>query len=378
MALIAVAYFMTSRRGIRIPLPFVVIALGMVFCFVFVWDTSNLHLAGFTHYIGAFLFWAIGFELSKGLDPHSSRAVIWPKLIVSFLVIQLGVSVLELVGIPLPGIVSGTTREVENGRIFGTVGNSGTLGKIAFLILIVLLPFAMSKTRNVRAWGLTGVLLAVVLTALTLGRANMAAVLILILGSLLFASSSLGIGRRVLLLGALVIAAFIFGDAFLQRFLDDPEGTIRPQLSLAAFEQMSQTLWQGVGPNSYVEVVGSWDITTARGFPVHNAFLLAIAELGLVLGVILFVPFAKVAWRAARGVVVSSDQSGFARTLLFACPGLVIVLATGWGMLNGFMLCLFMFIFGILDRQLRPQKHMGETARRKAEHQGETQGSLRA
>ena len=79
--------------------------------------------------------------------------------------------------------------------------------------------------------------------------------------------------------------------------------------------------------------LGPTDPLTALGWPVHNSFILAAVELGL-LGALLF--FLPVIWSILRAIKLSVGRSpgkGESRLLLSTAPGLLIIGLTGWGLL---------------------------------------------
>jgi O-antigen ligase len=145
---------------------------------------------------------------------------------------------------------------------------------------------------------------------------------------------------------------YFFVGPFIERMDSDAADPLRPALMAAALAQIDHTPWLGVGPNSYVEVVGAYDAVTAQGFPAHNTFLLMVAEVGIPLAVLFFIPFILLVWRAIRSRKTPGSAGAFSWAIIGATPGLLAITMTGWGMLSGFSLCLWMLVSGVALAQI--------------------------
>ncbi|OLT52240.1 O-antigen ligase [Cellulosimicrobium sp. CUA-896] len=149
--------------------------------------------------------------------------------------------------------------------------------------MALVLPWTVSEVARLR-WAATATIITGFLAVgTTLSRGNILACGVLVVVWAFAISRRRFSGRAfgiVLLAGA---ASVPFLGTLLVRFRLDPDGGSRPELMRAAVEQLQRSPWWGTGPNSYVEVVGRFDTATAYGLPVHNAALLLLCELGVVL-----------------------------------------------------------------------------------------------
>ncbi|GAA3698145.1 hypothetical protein GCM10022377_08850 [Zhihengliuella alba] len=333
-----------------------------------VWEGSALQWSGLIALALGVLAWAFGRVVGREIFANNASARYLMIAMAGILTLQLGVSAAQLLGLEVPSWLTGTDRTLEGliGRASGTVGHPANLAKIAFITCLIALPFTLSKGRKVRFWAWTVVGLGLVTSGLTISRANLAAHFLLI-G--LWIVTLPGKARFMVRLAsgvALAVLALIFLPPLLERFEMDETGGQRPVLLDAAWMQLSQNLWTGTGPNSYISVVGGFDAATASGLPVHNAFLLYTAELGLTLAVVFYAPILLLLLRSLRRAGRRGSQLSAAKVLVFALPGYLMITLTGWSLMANFSLVATMLTFGILDAAV-PKRGTQRSERRARE-----------
>jgi O-antigen ligase len=230
------------------------------------------------------------------------------------------------------------------------MNHPNNLGKAIFLLTVMLLPLTRSRHRATNRLAVKAIILAMVPLGLAQGRANFISIaLLLIVWALLLPDAS---GRRIkpLIIAGSLMALLGFTIIFSSRFVEDPGGGVRTELTAIALEQIPRKPLQGLGPNSYTVELGP---ITGSYIPVHNTFLLLAAEVGLI-GMALFLwPFARAArdaWRRRSRIGPAGD---YARALVAAIPGVVLIGATGWGLLGSSMLTLWTFVTAFCAANLR-------------------------
>jgi O-antigen ligase len=119
-----------------------------------------------------------------------------------------------------------------------------------------------------------------------------------------------------------------------------------------ALLQFADTPWFGVGPANYVRVVGMRDALTAEGWPVHNAFMLQIVELGIIGALLFFLPLLYMFVRSILAMRLVSRQGDYARAVVAYLPAFVLISWTGWGMLAPGMAALLFFCLAFSMQQV--------------------------
>jgi hypothetical protein len=353
---IAVVFGLASRLGcFGAALPFVPITLYLVLGLALWWDGSSPQLSGVTLMLVGFGAWVFGGHFG-GMVILGSVSPRWVCRILLFLtvfecvvcVVQVAGMQLSILGQPLFQ-TSRETAELVVGRVNGTTDHPGTLGKLVFFVTLMALPFTSWGDKRVRALAITTIAISFLPLALSQGRANFAAVVSMLVVWLLIAPKTVSLGRRLLLV-LLVCAGLVASLSLLfARFAADPGGGAREHLSRVALEGIPRHIWVGVGPNSYVEQFGRFDDLTSEGWPVHNVFLLLIAEVGVV-GLVLFV--APVVWSLVSPSLrpgLAPGSLAFARALIASLPGLYVITTTGWGALAGATFVFGMFVLGFVS-----------------------------
>jgi O-antigen ligase len=311
-----------------------------------VWTGATAQWAGALHWSFALLALGLGYQIGENLTASMYRTIVG---IISLLFLLNGaLCVAQLAGLNVSLFPRQLAEQMAMGRPVGTFEHSSTPGKFVLMMLVVVLPAIRCTdrvTRNLAWWCIVG---AVPLVALTLSRANLAAVAVaiglwLILQRRTWANHPL----RVAVFIGLIFVSIPFVQATLDRFTTDPGGGSRAQIYRTGLTQLSENFWSGTGPNYYAEVVGLWDRLTADGFPLHNSFLYTVAEIGVVGGVLLLLPIFVVCAISIANTLGKSDGSPWSIAYLVTFPGLMAVSFTGWGMLVGSTLYLWYFVIGL-------------------------------
>lgn|GEM_PF-3217073 len=312
---------------------------------VAVWDGTSNQWAGVVHLSTAALAWVVGARLAPWLGVRTSYDTVVVGTVLAFFAVQLALCLLQLGG----GALAVEASDQGLSRARGTFGHAGDLGKVVVALMALVLPWTVSPVTRLR-WAATAALGAGFLViGTTLSRANILA------GGVLLVVWAFAISRRrfsgrafgiVLLAG---VASLPFVGALLARFRLDPEGGSRPELLQAALAQLRRAPWWGTGPNSYVDVVSAYDVATASGLPVHNAALLFLCELGIVLCVPLAVGGVVLVVRAlAARRSADPFASASAAALLAAVMAGLVIAVTGWGLLKGTVLLTWVLVPALL------------------------------
>ena len=361
LALLFAWLFLPIMRVFRnIPIPFALLVPYLLIVAAVEGDLSAPVGNGILHVAFACIAWGVGAVLAElHLSGRFSDRALAITLLVP-VVVQAGLSVLQLIGIRDVGAVE--TGGLMLVRINGGTGHPGTLGKLMFLLLLLVLPLTLSRDRVARILAWTETMAIAALVGLTFGRANVAAV-----GAALAIWIVLGPGRsliqRIVATVLLAVCAIPVILVLLQRSAADPEGGRRPQLVEPALAQIEQTFWFGVGPNDYVRTVGEHSPLTALGYSVHDTFLLALVEFGAVGMALFMIPMIVVVTRAVTAAVRGLDSSGYAIALIAMIPGVVLNAVTGWGLLQAEVFVLMLLVIGFNGRATWIQKELDLDAR---------------
>ncbi|RZL22688.1 MAG: hypothetical protein EOP31_22255 [Rhodococcus sp. (in: high G+C Gram-positive bacteria)] len=366
--IIFAGYALVSRRDLvaKAWLPLVIVT---VLFSMFIWDMTDLQISGALHLLTA--------TLASGLGVYCFKRTPWiggrrDLMLAVFLValLEFTVCVSQLFQFSVPFLnsfsVNDITAETTAGRIAGTTDHPGTLGKIVFLLIIVCLPSVASSDLKTKVLSITSIVLLATPLIFSEGRANFIAVLILLISwpftSALVRATGQGSSKRLLIgLSTALVGVASFG-IYAARFSEDPVGGPRERLLDVALIQIPMRLWTGTGPNSYVEVVGSYDRLTSLGWPVHSAPLLAIAELGIIGGICVLLPFFVLTWRALHVRSLKGFGAESAVVWISATPGFVIIGTTGWGLLGGAIFILYAFVVGYFSESLRQKIQVSSVA----------------
>jgi O-antigen ligase len=255
----------------------------------------------------------------------------------------------------------------NQGRMVGLYEHPGMLGKTILLLLCFLLVLAVRRSRITRKLAYFSIALGVFATLLTLSRANSAAILVaLILWPILKGNGKASakiLGATIVVGSFIAINTSVFSD-LINRQEADPFGGPRGQLLEIGIDQIQAAPLTGTGPNYYNEVVGQYDALAAGGLPVHNSVLLAVAELGFPLAMVVFAfPMIAIS-QAARRIVRTKTIDSQSATLLAILPGIAFAGWTGWGLMGIESLPLWFMAFGFLSsRREETQSEEGHADR---------------
>lgn len=325
-----------------------------VFMLVTVWGNTPEQWSGLKLYFTAILSFGIGRWLSENLTNRSAFVLVCACLMTCF--IQFTVTFAQSIGITEFAFRSynSATKAIigSQGRMVGLYEHPGFLGKTMLLLLCFLLPLAGRSHGVTRKLAYASIAMAVVATLLTLSRANSVAIILaLVLWPILRGNgnASVKILGSTAVSGALIaINTTVFSD-LIQRHEADRGGGPRGYLLEVGLQQIQTAPLTGTGPNYYNEVVGQYDALAAGGLPVHNSLLLAIAELGFPLAMVVFA-FPMIAiLQAARRIVRNKAIDLQSATLLSILPGIALAGWTGWGLMGIEALPLWFMAFGFLS-----------------------------
>ncbi|NUT22825.1 MAG: O-antigen ligase family protein [Hamadaea sp.] len=327
---------------------------------VFSWGFSARMSSGILHLtLGAVVF-AIGIAAARrdpdgAVLPWAFAAVAW---------IQLLAIAFAAVGLPLRHITGPQAPDLV-GRATGLTAHPGELAKVLFFCAM----FALVLPRSTRSqlWASRLTLGAALLgISLSQSRTGLVGVLVLIVGFAGLEAVASGIRRtHLMMLGAAALLGLVSLPWLIARFSADPTGGARGHLLGVAARLIRDHWWSGLGPNNYVALGGAIDKLTSSGVPVHNALLLSTAELGVLGSMALWLPFVMVVVRAVSGVISSKGRDPAARVILASLPGLLLILLTGWGLLQAPVYLIFALAFGYLGARTQqtseevPNPHQG-------------------
>ena len=318
--------------------PFVVLAVTLT---ALVWSFSARHVSGLLQLCLGVLAFAVGvvaerLERRESLLPQAFAVVAWG---------QLFAILMAAVGLPLRNITGPQALDIH-GRATGLTAHPGELSKLLFFCALCALMLPQRSNRERWAvWSTLGV--AFIGVFLTQSRTILAAIISMVL---IFLLLELSAGRwqrkHFAVLGLTVVLGAASLPWLISRFAADPAGGARGHVAEVAFQAIRDHPWAGVGPNSYVAVVGLADQLTATGVPVHNVFLLTAAELGVAGALFLWLPVGLVLGWALYHTIRSRGRDQSARVIVSASPGICLIGMTGWGLLQGPYFAIFLLVLG--------------------------------
>lgn len=305
------------------------------------WGVDSRHLSGALLLVVAWLAFGFGSTLAGAgwLTGPRYRWLSWT--LCGVLTIEVVVTLLQSLGVKL--MFADVVSDVDfKNRAFGTFDHPSTVGKFCALALVIVLPGFRSADRTQRRLSGYAVLASFVATGLSQSRANSVA-LAAAVGLWWFLHNLPSQARRVrkrwnartAVIAAVALLVVLPALALtLQRSSEDT-GAVRTHLMEVGLPFVRAGLVSGLGVNSYVEIVGQLDSVTARGYPIHNTFLLLLSELGLAGAALFFFPIAATCTAAFRRVFHDTEMGTWSRSYLSCLPGIVVIAATGWGMASG-------------------------------------------
>lgn len=323
-----------------------------------VWTQGENLKSGALHFTLVALAWSLGVCLGQ-IGPLNPRELLQLSRVLASIMAVFAVSVLTqlLIG------------EAVHNRVSGLFSHPALIGKLTVFLLAITLPLTIADDKKTRRNSIIAIVLGAVATMPTLARANIVALLlVLCLWALTLPGKRAKQARFVIPLLALL--AFIpFSDEVIGRFEADAEGGDRPELLAAGLRQLSDNLWGGTGPNNFVQQVSQHEwIVASTGYPVHNAILLAIAELGLITAITLFLPLLVTVLRSLKRFRLSTPAGLFSKSFLLVVIGSAVILWTGWGALEEPVPELIFLISGFVygQQELRVTQDVGNIGRQTA------------
>ncbi|MGB3764252.1 MAG: O-antigen ligase family protein [Ornithinimicrobium sp.] len=310
--------------------------------YLFVWPQTSESLAGAMHLtLGALAF-------SLGVWSHraggATSAHVMSRICFLVVAVQVVVTALQFAGVPI-NAVSGSDAEFLGNRVNGTSNHPNNLGKMIYLLGWMSLVWTKSDHTGLRRCGYGVLFLGLLPLALAAGRANLAATLVMILLWVLLQprSSPVPGGRAVVLgmISAMVGAVFIL----ISRFDSDPTSGVRGVLIRLALDNLPTDIWFGVGPNTYVTAMSP---RTGSFIPVHNVFLLELVEIGVAGLLLLLLPIVVLLVRSVARLSEVGERGDYSRAFVSGVPGILLISATGWGIIGTGMLPLLAFVVGVL------------------------------
>lgn len=314
------------------------LALGMEFF----WSGSSAEWSGIAQFACGAAGWTVGTYLGRRTTESEILRYRLAQILCGIVFVELVVTVMQRAGIHINSLRP-QDAAILGDRVNGTANHPDNLGKILFLLVILLLPLTRSAERRTRLLALLGVGASIIPLGLAQGRANFISfALLVVMWAVLLPGDE---GRRVrpIILAGAAVATIGFAVAYASRFSEDPGGGARGELNVIALNQIPKSPIHGLGPNNYTLALGP---QTGSYIPVHNTFLLLTAELGIVGMLLFFLPIVVVLRRATRGRRLAGPAGDHARTLLASVPGILLIAATGWGMLGSSVLTLWLLVIG--------------------------------
>lgn len=338
----------SGRGGQAIGMWWLVVMLAyLALMWALVWRHAGYNpelVSGLAQIAASVLAVYVGSAIGAGLrdDPREQS---WFSLILLGVAIVLTISVL----IQVPSALAAG----DVSRVSGVYEIPSIIGKVA--MMLVCLPLAGSEQPAVRKRAYATAALMVLATAPTLSRANIVGLAIILVVWALLAPSAALRRRARIVVGVGAALCIPFFAALLDRFEGDPQGGDRPALLAAGMAMVRQHWAAGTGPNLYVPIASrTHEIVFITGYPVHNTFLLAVVELGVVGAVLLLVPFlAPVVHLRAALRERATLRGRAAASVLSVAPALIVAGVVSWGLLQYPILELLCLCFGICGAWIR-------------------------
>lgn len=352
IATVGIGAVALRRHGARVvPWPLGLLAVLLLVGAVAVWPRDLLTAAGVQQYLLVLPALAGGTLLGAALvSDGPSRDLRLPRtlalcctLVVS---VQLVVAAAQRAGLPVFEL-GAETAALMGDRVNGTLGHPNSLGKVVLLLLVLAVPLTRYPDPITRRLAGATVVLSLPLLGLAGGRANLlAAVGFLGLWAVTLPGGAGTRRYRLLLLAGVAVLTAPFAAGVMARFRQDPRGGSRGALNEQALKELPEHWLLGVGPNRYVTDI-SMNPNSGHGLPVHNTFLLALLELGLVGAVLLLSVWVLGILRRVGVAQAGPVGDDFSRALLVSAPALVLVAMTGWGLLATSTLPLWFLVVGV-------------------------------
>lgn len=316
-----------------------------------VWGNFPEQWSGLKLYGTAIVAFAVGRWLSSNLTNRAAFALVCACLITC--VVQFVIAFAQSRGIMLISLHGEeATRWIEEGRMVGLYNHPGFLGRTMFLLFCFLFPLSTCSEAVTRRLAYIAIALGSVATLLTLSRANTVAIVIALTLWLIFNGQAASFAKKMLILAVGAVLVIINSNAIgaLQlRQEQDPNGAYRDPILDIGIEQIKASPLTGTGPNFYSEIVGQYDRFAATGFPLHNSLLYPVAELGIPLAIVLFLPLTGAIASCVSRLLKNRKLDLHAAVLFSILPGILVSAWTGFGLVVTEALPLWYMGFGYLS-----------------------------
>jgi O-antigen ligase len=314
------------------------------------WGNDPAQWSGIKLYLTAIISFAIGRWLSTNLTEKGALALASACAVICGL--QFLLTVAQSAGIMLIHAGRQDSGEwVREGRMVGLYVHPGIVGKTIFLLFCFLLPLTSSANAATRRLAYTALTLGSVTILLTLSRANAVALTAAVVIWVIFTGRATSIVNRLAIVGgvaAIIVVSTNAAQGLQDREAQDPNGGYRDPIFAVGMNQIQSQPLTGTGPNYYLQAVSQYDHYAAEGWPLHNTFLLAIAELGIPLAIVFFSPLLMAIGSAAKRTVQTKKLDPTSVALLAVLPGVITIGWTGWGLLSSESVPLWFMGFGFL------------------------------
>jgi O-antigen ligase len=241
---------------------------------------------------------------------------------------------------------------INSGRMVGLFNHPGSAGKYVFLLLCFALPLTTRSEIPTRRLAHATIICGLIVTLYTQSRANTLAVGVTLVLWIVFSGRNISLLNKI---GAFSLSGLILVmnsdqvSAIQARQEVDPLGGYREWFLKTAIDQIKKAPLSGTGPNYYIEKVGEYDTFAFAGFPVHNVFVFAIVELGLLLALLFFIPVLAVIFGAIGKITYQTSFNPQTATVYALIPGFLAISLTGWGLISSAFLPLWFLGFGFIS-----------------------------
>lgn len=323
------------------------------------WDSSAERDAGLAHLGVGFLAWLVGsscaYLIRADVDVRDRAA----RYLTALIAVQAVVVVAQILGFNV-NPMSAEEFAILGGRYNGLLNHPGQLSN-ATLIVFALILTLRGDNDSRRSGRVTTVSVLVIGICIAAGsRAQIVGAFVLLTVWAFLASGRRrgALNERFGAFWAAILGLLVSYPVLRRRFEEDPNGGARGILQDIGLRAVMDHPLSGVGPNSYVSVIGLSDTLTASGVPVHNAFLLSAVELGIVGAAALWFPIFWTFWRSFRLRRDIDLNNKPAASIAFFLPFLLSIF-TGWGLLADPLWPLLMVAMGTMYGFLTPTNDNG-------------------
>jgi hypothetical protein len=325
------------------------VLVSLIFLFT-TWGNTLEQWSGIKLYSTSIIAFSIGRWMQKSINKDISFVLSIACLL------SCGAQLLEILaqsrGSTLFGVDNYSLTFIKSGRMVGLFNHPGLAGKYVFLLLCFALPLTTRSEISTRRITYAAIICGLIATIYTQSRANSLAVAVTLVLWIVFSGREISFLTKTgaFCLGGIILVMNSGQVSALQARQEvDPFGGYREWFLKTAFDQIKNAPLSGTGPNYYIEKVGEYDAFAFAGFPVHNAFVFAIVELGLFLALLFFFPVLAVISSAIGKITYQKNINLQAATVYALLPGFLVISLTGWGLMTSAFLPLWFMGFGFIS-----------------------------